>query len=201
MKLKELLTEDAQAVALSKDYFGKFKVSCTLGGNLKKSISRRTSLIDPDGKFMPDIATFQIMPKLRFQTFYWPFGDLHDIRTFAAGDIWGPLDQFVFKNFNDFPNGASRYAIGGVVDSFAGIEKLTSMTSMIVHIKHTDSGLLRLLKIPNLKTLQIGNEQSSGQDKNLVKALKIVMKHLEHKDLIKCQDDLIDAGFEEYAKL
>jgi len=58
-------------------------------------------------------------------------------------------------------------------------------------------GLLGLLKWPALKEVR----GISIPTKEMREALKIVQKHLKDRDTLECQNELIDAGFEEWAKL
>jgi len=60
-------------------------------------------------------------------------------------------------------------------------------------------GVLPLLKLQNFK----GTTFNSGVTFNtkFAKALKILNNHLENKDIIECQDELIDAGLDDFAKL
>lgn len=58
-------------------------------------------------------------------------------------------------------------------------------------------GLLGLLKNEGIEHVEGAYET----DRDLEKALSIVDKHLADRNIIECQSDLIDAGFEEWAKL
>jgi len=89
------------------------------------------------------------------------------------------------------------YLNGAVVESvkFPPSVNTNSLNFEDVKIK---CGLLNLMKTENIKTVHGFNEA----DNDVEKAFEIVNKHLkEGKDIIECQSDLIDAGFEKWAKV
>lgn len=89
------------------------------------------------------------------------------------------------------------------VHSFSGIEKLTRLKYLTVNDDSLDSlkNPMLLLKSKSLKDVDINVTRYDNDDKDVFKALKIVMKHLDTKDLAECADELYDAGLEEYATL
>jgi len=81
--------------------------------------------------------------------------------------------------------------------SLLGIDKLLDcQTILIFGAGQVESGGLGLLNIKSLKNL-------ISLDSGFVKDqwLRIVKKHLNTKDLLGCQDDLLDAGLKQHAKL
>lgn len=80
---------------------------------------------------------------------------------------------------------------------------------MICLDKPLKSGLLSLLKINNLYKFSVEvsdynhivTQEDEEDWKDFEKAIKIVTKFLGRKDLLGCQDALMDAGLEEYAAL
>ena len=88
------------------------------------------------------------------------------------------------------------------VKTLSGLHKHVEEIERALGISGIDlsGGLLGLLKIKSLIGLQYG----FGSDKPLDKALKIVDNYLPAKDtnaIMDCQDELIDAGLEEYARV
>jgi hypothetical protein len=80
------------------------------------------------------------------------------------------------------------------------VENLT-LSVAIFYPDYWNTGVLALLKMPHLKVINLLTKPSSGPSKDLYKALKIVQKHLEAKDISECMDELMEAGLKEYAKL
>ena len=88
------------------------------------------------------------------------------------------------------------------IKTLSGLNKYVEEIERALGISGVDltGGLLGLLKIKNLIGLQYG----FGSDKPLDKALKIIDNYLPVKtsdDIMDCQDELIDAGLEEYARV
>ena len=66
--------------------------------------------------------------------------------------------------------------------------------------------LLSLLRMPGdwsyLSHYKVTNHNLDKQQiEEIESAIKIISKHLKSKDILQCQEDLIDAGLKEYAKL
>ena len=113
-----------------------------------------------------------------------------------------------FNIFGDMPSNP-RITVEGKLVAFQKLQGLSEMTSL----KNVDkvvksaermmfneklardmSTVLGLLKINRLKSLWV----SSGDD---CEWLKIVNKHLKDRDILACQDELIDAGLRAQAKI
>lgn len=62
------------------------------------------------------------------------------------------------------------------------------------------SNILGLLKIRGLKDVSLG-DRLNQQGSDLMEIAKIIKKYLGNGDIVDCQDELIDAGFKDYAKL
>lgn len=87
------------------------------------------------------------------------------------------------------------------IKTISGLNKYVEEIERALGISGVDltGGLLGLLKIKGLIGLQYG----FGSDKPLDKALKIVDNYLPVKSsdaIMDCQDELIDAGLDEYAR-
>jgi hypothetical protein len=60
------------------------------------------------------------------------------------------------------------------------------------------SHVLGLLKIENLREVIL---YGTGDDKVLITVEEVINKHLKKRDILACQQELIDAGLEEFAQL
>ncbi len=84
------------------------------------------------------------------------------------------------------------YCNGNPFISFKNIHKMTSCTEVM--LPHTPViGTLYWLLVPNLAHIDVSSGNSS--------VYNILNKHLKTKDILACQDDLISAGFPEWAKV
>lgn len=203
MKIQEVLSDpDSYGARVSKDYWAKFKVSGCERGNATKVISQRTKLVDKSGtKFLPDIAYVMILPRVNYETFYWPFDDMRG-KLLRAGDLWGQNGSVTLENFKEVPNGFTGYSFSARLGSFAGIEYITSMEQLNLHIlPGFAGGVLKLLKVPNLRAIIISDQQLNEKNVDFEKAIEIVQRHLQNKNVPECQQELIEAGFEQFAKL
>lgn len=127
-----------------------------------------------------------------------------------TSDEWGNIISFSFsKNvgrhtinaFSDLPNVKNLSFNDCTIKSLSGAEKLTEVQYIEIRAWcEIQGGLLRLLKMPNLREIDMRNYLG---DQPLEKALDIVKKHVEdgEHDIIACQTELMDADLEEYAKL
>ena len=117
----------------------------------------------------------------------------------------GRNSNVTIENFNDWPT--AEYITAGefTLKSLAGIERFPKLKALRLNAnKVTDiqCGLMRLLKCPALGIFRIHlYDESSDVSDKFDKALDIIDKHLETKDIAECMDELIEAGFKEYAKL
>ena len=88
------------------------------------------------------------------------------------------------------------------IKSISSLHKYVQEISRIISITHLnlEGGLLGLLKIKGLQTYQYGFKEEG----KLAKALEIIDEFLPVKsdsDLFDCQEKLMDAGLEEYARI
>jgi hypothetical protein len=112
--------------------------------------------------------------------------------------------NFFRTTVNDFQNVPDCQVIAFwdcKVESLSGIEKLKGCRRLTLVRRvnnHKPIGLLRLLKMPSLTLVDfdrfIEDEQAS------LTMSHIINKHLKDKDIADCMDELIEAGFKEYAK-
>jgi hypothetical protein len=96
------------------------------------------------------------------------------------------------------PNVPKLVFIGCHISSFNLSKQDFSKVEELDFFSHTNitCGLLSLLKLPKLKTMMISNMGGPVRQ-----ALEIVYKHIEHKNIPECMDELIDAGLKDFAKL
>lgn len=142
--------------------------------------------------------------------FEWPFGG-ETLRFMMVGHVsfimkTGMVPHpFRVEGWSDFPESLKALVFHGtIVSSLKGIERLQNLEELTLngavrrpfHLE--EHGVLRLLKLPKLRTLGVSYD---GEHKRQHDALSIVKKHLELKDIVACQSELLDAGLEEYAKL
>lgn len=106
--------------------------------------------------------------------------------------------------------GAPEYIESGA--SFSDCAQLRSIAGIHKIIKHATSldfsgcpiksGVLGLLEIQGLSKVKLADDRNKVENYDeLVRVEEIVNKHLKVSDTLECQDELIDAGLEEYAKL
>ena len=80
------------------------------------------------------------------------------------------------------------------------IHKYISCKTLILqNMKHLTGNVLGLLKIKKLEKLSI--DVSGTYDIKSVRAIEIINNHLKSRDILSCQEELIENGLEEYAKL
>ena len=79
------------------------------------------------------------------------------------------------------------------------IKEMSPISSLSFFGNPIKSRVLGLLKIKNLREVIL---YGTGDDKSLIKVESIINKHLaKGRDLLACQQELIDAGLEEFAQL
>lgn len=108
------------------------------------------------------------------------------------------LWDYTIDDIGRAPNVTNSLGFHGcIIKSFRNVEKLGKIRRMYFTGSTTvEGGWLRLLKMYNL------NEIHTAEHVLDDKAVDIINKHLSSgKNIVECQADLIDAGFEEIAKL
>lgn len=194
------------------DYLRDYEVNAMLkNGELMKSL---LNIFDvKSARLLDDVVKVNICQKLDGNEpvkFEWPFGGAK-LEVMSVGLISFIMKtgmvprQFRVEGWSDFPESLHRLVFHGtIVSSLKGIERLQSLEELILNgavrrpFQLEELGVLRLLKLPKLKMLGVSYD---GEYKRQHDALSIVKKHLELKDIVACQSELIDAGLEEYAKL
>jgi hypothetical protein len=84
-------------------------------------------------------------------------------------------------------------------DTFSGIEKIITLSKEMHfnHCRNVKGNVLSLLKL-NTSDLSLFSDDGSGD----LEWITIVEKHFNgDKDVLECQEELIEAGYKEYAKL
>lgn len=99
---------------------------------------------------------------------------------------------------------SKQFEISGSVDcknitSLAGIENCNLEDLTLLKIPE-NLGLLSVLKIKALKNISINLEKNSFQTSRAIE--QILRKHIAHdKNILKCQKELIENGYKDFAKL
>jgi hypothetical protein len=107
-------------------------------------------------------------------------------------------------NFHNWPKVQFLRIEGFVLKSLAGIENtpLRTLRFIFNKIDELQCGLLRVLKCPELTGLKINLHDESMEVSDGIDAMtEIIEKHLENHDIAECIDELIEAGFKQYAKM
>lgn len=117
----------------------------------------------------------------------------------SASLISGTIRDATLENLANIPDASVVTFMKCKIHSFKFPAKMfQNKTEMSFVDCQIPDGLLSLLKIENL------NKLTASQFKNekLLEALKIVTEHLQgSRDIPECQQELIEAGLQEYAKL
>ena len=114
----------------------------------------------------------------------------------------------LINTLEDFPERIEK-------DCIINNNKLTNLKNIHKHIKHIGgrlviaenpikSHILGLLKIEGLQDVSAFREFHTPKElmhSPLVIAVAIINKHLKDRDILACQQELIDAGLEEFAQL
>jgi hypothetical protein len=105
-----------------------------------------------------------------------------------------------FKSWEGFPQvvegNISFYDLENA--NFSGIGKI-KLTADLFIIPYAYSGpLLGFLKLNIEKLMLLRGPKASEKTKQ---AVEIINKYIESKDILECQDELIDNGLSKYAKL
>jgi hypothetical protein len=159
-------------------------------------------------------AFIQFIAKTQSEVFDPPFGpnDYTDhavsslcLQSFKINDLtMVPSLQRLILDYTDIKSfkGAHRMDTltirDSTIESFDGIADLEVETIEFGGENKLESmGVLKLLRNIHLKRIQIYSTETHTE---LGKVLKIVSDHLADKNIPDCMDELIEAGFKEYAK-
>jgi len=94
---------------------------------------------------------------------------------------------------------SSLTALESPIKSISGLDKiLHSCANMHIDLKDIKGGILSLLKIKDLIHINAGRAGLYPEER---KISEIINRFLPEGDIFKCQQELIDAGFEEQAQL
>jgi len=136
--------------------------------------------------------------------FYWPFGEADIV---SLNIMQNTNQRLALKSWDELPTSVRYVHLSGLhVETFKNVERLENMHSLYVeghqHGTIITCGLLRLLKCPKLTRINCG---SVNVERRLKDVLWIVETYLTEdgaeRDIIACQSELIEKGYEEYAKL
>lgn len=135
--------------------------------------------------------------------FYWPWGDADvDMLELTQNN----MQRLALKSWSNVPTSVRYVKLKGIhVETFKNVERLEKLRTLYVaghqHGTIITCGLLRLLKCPRLTNINC----ETSIDRVLRGALWIVESYLtedgSERDIIACQSELIEKGYEEYAKL
>jgi hypothetical protein len=104
------------------------------------------------------------------------------------------LQDYVFDECKDLPDVEKLFIHDSQMNNLAGIEKLHRLKYIELYDVEVNCGLMRLFKVPNLQEAYLSG--SIGEE-----PARIIEKHLKDHNIAECMDELIEAGFKEYAKL
>jgi hypothetical protein len=97
--------------------------------------------------------------------------------------------------------GGSLSVINNPISSLTGVHRIVRHVSNIWLPYSIQSSILGLLKIEGLHRVIAGGEMSPGGDRFDL-AIRLINKHLRgDRDILACQEELIDNGLEEFAQL
>lgn len=155
-------------------------------------VDKPSLMADKDGELLDTIASLKLEAKSP-KNFYWP---LHSTKPLGEFTLTLRPDV-ILDGFDHFPKVQRLNFEGARVKSLKGINEVNSiqLIEFIGAVKF-DCGVLQLLKYH-------GKELWAHKldDEKLEKALHIVMRYRDgNRDVIECQNALIDAGLEEFAK-
>ena len=202
MKIKDILKESGKSPEIEKwcNSQGFRLGQKDQHGRTLLDVRKIDGFLDDDGNLDPSIDDIKMLPKIGGIKFEWPIkcGKLFRLEL-DGHEI--DRDAYVIDNFRNFPD-VITLDIGGasVIESFDGIQDIHGLEKLIItrFVKINDTKLLRLLKHPTLKEIyNLPRDNLSHAQK----ALMIISKHIESKDIADCMDELIEAGLKEYAKL
>lgn len=198
MKLSEILKE--QEVSAIRQWWMNWRwTPRTDRSDVEEEIK---NVLTADDKIKPGKSYITVNPMIKGDNVYDPPMDKNwwskDVKDFS---IAKGADRFVIvPNFECIPSAIEHLSLSAtIVKTLKGIEDLHYLTSFSVsHNTEFNCGLLRLLKCPVLT--YVGNS-GKDVDKKLQDALDIIKKHLKDKNIPECQQELIEEGLQEYAKL
>lgn len=88
------------------------------------------------------------------------------------------------------------------ITSFSGIHKLIKKCNGMFYVNgDVTHSILGLLKIQGVEYFGTTLGWSRGERQPLDQAIAIIKMHYENKDIISCQEKMIDAGLKDYAEL
>lgn len=153
-------------------------------------------------KFSDWITFLGIASKSGPRVFDPPIGpnDWNNIAAFEFNGAGTGQIKHIINDFTKIPNLAALTFSACNIKSLKGIDKLNHVRKIWLHDVKLEGGLLRLLKMPNLEMF---NLTRLSTDEKTERALDILEKHInsEERDVPECQQELIEAGLQEFAKL
>lgn len=183
------------------DYLRKFDISGHKSDGSRLNLALECFDVT-NKKLRSDVWDLKIQARqyLHDPKFYWPFGEtkLGNLHILQNGTTLLTMDDWT-----EVPSSITWCVLGGVnIASLKGIERLTKLKHITLEAANASTvatgGLLRLLKCPSLDDIFINMTYVEQRTRA---ALRIINKHLKDKNIPECQQELIEEGFEEYAKL
>jgi hypothetical protein len=205
MKLKDLLesTEDQTRIATGIQYMEKrdlLTVTDPGAGALPLNEHLR---VNGDGKLVVDPGSRSLLFIIKLNS------QPNIINEEIRGDDW-LIKEHAGTVGISFYNGVGMDEtwLPNVKEYAFGDCELTSLKldphrfSNLTHLRFINGtkihgGLMSFLTLPKLQSVTANRFL---EDERLFKALEIVNKHLEHRDVPECMDELMEAGLKEYAK-
>lgn len=201
MKLKDLF-ESAENKKIIEDWLKQFSHFIYLDGLLIKQ--EIDNIFDfQTMKLESEVTSFCLIGDGGVK-FSWPLAESPLRSDFILDLSGGVPGGMIIDDFEQFPKMVPKLSMTDMVTikSFRGIDKLTKLRVISIDTESmiVDCGLLRLLKIPSLKRIVL-NRRDDTKNK-FDSAMSIVFKHFEgDREVAECQQELIEAGLQEYAKL
>lgn len=195
--------EDPDYLKFEKLFHQGYYLSFNRGGTMRYNGLYQNIL--PDGEINPKTKIIDYAASGTNMKFTWPFKRSAPNFVEATIEPHHPRDTIstlVIDDFSEMFDCENLRIRGCDVKSFKGVESLNKLK--ILHLRIPDAGidcgLLRLIKCKGLTYVNISSSRAKTESK-CEHLTEIINKHLETHNVPECQQDLIEAGLQEYAKL
>lgn len=144
------------------------------------------------------ITSLEGMPREIFKDVVLSSNELETLKDCKLKEVFNSLylNTNKLQSLEGVPRkiGQSLYAVGNKITSLQGIHKYIDSIGFSLMLKRNPikSHVLGVVRIANLRKIEIDNKDVE----------KIINKYLAgDRDIFACQEELIDAGFEDFAQL
>lgn len=196
MKLKELYESSPDISKILKSF--KIKVNDQNDGLVE--VTNISKIVNKDGTIKPKVGILEFKSRGGPIKAYWPFTpskqDDNVLAYYSGNDI-------IFDDWSSFTTGAELALESVIIKTLKGIENCKASSlwfqedDAIGQKMEFECGLLLLLKFKG------DFEEYDGDNHSLKKALRIICKYRDNHsiNIPECQQELIEEGLQEYAKL